>query len=204
MQKYLTWTLVLTSRLRASNCVYYSVHYTKRVYLFALGFWMRTYIKKFFKLFIQDKVRWWVRLLGWFTVLQLARRNRKIENRKQKIEKGAWKDKENNFASGAKYLSPTRKHGSFHILFQDLVENRELVFRYHRMAPNRFEYLWSLVKDHIAKKERNFQKPKSARERLSLTLHFLITGESQQSISFPYLTGSTSVEHYLKNKWDDF
>ena len=75
-----------------------------------------------------------------------------------------------------------------------------LVFRYHRTTSNRFEYLLSLVKDHIAKKERNFQKPKSTRERLSLTLHFLVTGESQQSISFPNLTGRISVEHYLRNK----
>ena len=34
-------------------------------------------------------------------------------------------------------------HGTFHTLFQELLKDRELFFRYHRMTPNRFEHLLS-------------------------------------------------------------
>ena len=44
--------------------------------------------------------------------------------------------------------------GTFHTLIQELVEDRELFFRYHRMTLDRFEQLVSLVK--VAKKETNF------------------------------------------------
>ena len=82
-------------------------------------------------------------------------------------------------------------------MFQELVEDRGLLFRYHRITPGRFEHLLSSVKHRIAKKGAKFQNPISARERLSLTLHFLATGESQQSISFSYRTGRTAVSNIV-------
>lgn len=73
------------------------------------------------------------------------------------------------------------------------MKDDELFFRYHRMTPARFEHLLSLVEDQITKKRTNFREPISARERLSVTLRFLATGESQQSLSFSYRIGRNTV-----------
>ena len=52
------------------------------------------------------------------------------------------------------------------------------------MTPNRFEHLLSLVGPIIQKKTTRFRTPISAPNRLALTLRYLATEESQQSISF--------------------
>lgn len=84
-------------------------------------------------------------------------------------------------------------HGAFHTLFQALLRDRESFFRFHRMVPERFHHLLSLVEDRITKKETNLRKPISAKERLSITLRYLATGESQQSLSFAYRIGRNTV-----------
>ena len=73
------------------------------------------------------------------------------------------------------------------------MKDNELFFRYHRMTPSRFEHLHSLVKDSITKNKTRFREPISAKERLSITLRFLATGESQQSLSFSYRMGRSTV-----------
>ena len=88
-------------------------------------------------------------------------------------------------------------HGAFHTLFQELLKDEELFFRYHRMTPSRFEHLLSLIETQITKMETKFRKPISARERLSITLRFLATGESQQSLSFSYRIGRTTVSNIV-------
>ena len=40
-----------------------------------------------------------------------------------------------------------------------MLKDREMFFRYHRMTPNRFEHLLSLVEDKITKKETRLRKP---------------------------------------------
>ena len=52
------------------------------------------------------------------------------------------------------------------------------------MTPNRFEHLVTLVAPLIEKRTTRFREPISASQRLALTLRFLATGESQQSLSF--------------------
>lgn len=88
-------------------------------------------------------------------------------------------------------------HGTFHTLFQEMLKDREMFFRYHRMTPNRFEHLLSLVKDRLTKEETKLRKPISARERLSVTLRYLATGESQQSLSFSYRLGRNTVSRIV-------
>ena len=66
--------------------------------------------------------------------------------------------------------------GTFRTLFQELLQDKELFFRYHRMTPSRFEHLLSLVEDKITKEKTNFRDPICAEERLSITLRFLATG----------------------------
>ena len=93
-------------------------------------------------------------------------------------------------------------HGTFHTLFQELLQDRELFFRYHRMTPTRFEHLLSLVEDRITKQKTQFRKPISARERLSITLRFLATGESQQSLSFSYRMGRSTISKIVAETCD--
>ena len=61
------------------------------------------------------------------------------------------------------------------------------------MSPDRFQHLCSLVGPYITKQKTNFRKPISAPQRLALTLRFLATGESQQSLSFSYRIGRSTV-----------
>ena len=61
------------------------------------------------------------------------------------------------------------------------------------MTPNRFEHLLTLVAPLTEKRTTRFREPISASQRLALTLRFLATGESQQSLSFSYRIGKAKV-----------
>ncbi|XP_066936564.1 putative nuclease HARBI1 [Clytia hemisphaerica] len=65
------------------------------------------------------------------------------------------------------------------------------------MTPSRFEHLLSLIQHRITKRTTSMRRPISARERLSITLRYLATGESQQSLSFSYRIGRTTVSNIL-------
>ena len=109
---------------------------------------------------------------------------RKRQNRRKMRRKRFWV---------RKIYRERQTHGTFYTLFQTLLKDKEMFFRYHRMTPSRFEHLFSLVKDRITKKDTRLRKAIPGRERLSLTLRFLATGESQQSLSFSYRIGRTTV-----------
>ena len=66
------------------------------------------------------------------------------------------------------------------------------------MSPERFDHLLSLVDPIISKKDTNFRKAISAGERLAVTLRFLASGESQQSLSFAYRIGRATLSKILK------
>lgn len=61
------------------------------------------------------------------------------------------------------------------------------------MSPDRFDVFLSLVKPLIEKKDTNFRKAISAQEKLAITLRFLATGDSQQSINFSFKVGKATV-----------
>ena len=70
------------------------------------------------------------------------------------------------------------------------------------MSPDRFDHLLGLVEPLITKQTTNFHQPISAGERLSLTLRFLATGESQQSLSFSYRMGKSTVLNIVRETCD--
>ena len=76
------------------------------------------------------------------------------------------------------------------------------IYRYLRMSPERFDALLCMVEPSIGKNRTNFREPISAAERLSLTLRFLATGESQQSLSFSYRVGKATVSKILRETSD--
>ena len=65
------------------------------------------------------------------------------------------------------------------------------------MSPEKFQHLLALVKPHIEKKDTNFRKSIPPAERLALTLRYLATGDSQQSLSFSFRIGKATVSKIL-------
>ena len=64
------------------------------------------------------------------------------------------------------------------------------------MSPNRFQHLLELVRPLITK-DTKMRKAITAEERLAVTLHFLATGDSQQSLSFSFRMGKTAVSNII-------
>jgi len=64
------------------------------------------------------------------------------------------------------------------------------------MTPDRFDHLLSLVQDKISKKT-HIRQPISAAERLAITLRYLATGDSQQSIAFLFKVGHSTVNSII-------
>ena len=54
------------------------------------------------------------------------------------------------------------------------------------MTPQRFEHLLSLVGPHLQRKITKMREPISPAERLVLTLRFLASGDSHQSLCFSF------------------
>ena len=71
--------------------------------------------------------------------------------------------------------------------------DRELFFRYFRMSPERFDHLLTLVWEQIEKKDTAFRKSFLAAGRLAITLRYLVSGETQQSLSYSYRVGRSTV-----------
>ena len=65
------------------------------------------------------------------------------------------------------------------------------------MSPESFKYLLNLVGPRIHKQDTRFRKAISASERLCLTIHYLAYGNSQQSISFSYRIGKSTVSKII-------
>ena len=65
------------------------------------------------------------------------------------------------------------------------------------MSPNRFQHLLELVRPLITKRDTKMRKAIIAEERLAVTLRFLATGDSQQSLSFSFRMGKTTVSNII-------
>ena len=92
--------------------------------------------------------------------------------------------------------------GEYHTLVKEMHENdHESFYKYFRMTPERFDNLLLLVGPMLTKKSL-YREPISAGERLSVTLRFLATGDSQQTISFSYRIGLTTVSNIIAETCD--
>ena len=90
--------------------------------------------------------------------------------------------------------------GEYHTLVREMRENdHESFYRYFRMTPGRFDHLLSLVGPMLSKKSL-YREPIGPGERLAVTLRFLATGDSLQTISFTYRLGLTTVSIELYQK----
>ena len=66
------------------------------------------------------------------------------------------------------------------------------------MTPQRFEHLLSLVAPLISKKSTKLRSSISAAERLTLTLRYLASGDSQQSQAFNFRIGRSTVSTIIR------
>nr|CAI5836345.1 unnamed protein product [Callosobruchus analis] len=75
--------------------------------------------------------------------------------------------------------------GAFTNLFHHMkTQDHEMFFKYTRMLPEQFDQLLELLKQLIQKKDTTFRCSISAKERLAVTLRFLASGDSYQSLSY--------------------
>ena len=65
------------------------------------------------------------------------------------------------------------------------------------MSPDRFEHLLSHVAPLISKQTTRFRKPISAEQILVVTLRYLATVETQQSLSFAYRIRKATMSKIL-------
>ena len=87
---------------------------------------------------------------------------------------------------------PTR--GEYHSLILEMrLGDHESFYRYFHMTPQRFSHLLSLVGPSITRSDTTFRCAISPGERLAITLRFLVTGDSMQTISFSYRVGHSTV-----------
>ena len=67
------------------------------------------------------------------------------------------------------------------------------ITRFMRMSPERLEHLLNLIGPYMKTRRCRSREPISMKERLVLTLRFLATGDSQQSQSFNFRIGRSTV-----------
>ena len=66
------------------------------------------------------------------------------------------------------------------------------------MSPESFEALFKLVEPYITKKSTKLRNPIPAKVRLAVTLRFLASGETQQSLSWSFRIGRATVSHIVR------
>lgn len=88
--------------------------------------------------------------------------------------------------------------GEYHRLIQEMrLNDHESFFQYFRMTPRRFDLLLGIVGARLIKNSLN-REPIAPAERLAVTLRFLATGDSQQSIAFSFRLGHSTVTKIIE------
>lgn len=89
--------------------------------------------------------------------------------------------------------------GEYHSLIKEMrLVDYFSFYRYFHMSPSRFDDLLRRVKPLIVRKTTQLREPVSADERLSVTLRYLVTGDSMQTISFSYRLGHSTVSYIIE------
>ena len=76
------------------------------------------------------------------------------------------------------------------------------IYRYLRTSPEQYDHLLRLVSPLITKQDTNLREAIPADKRLAVTLQFLASGESKQSLSFAYRIGKSTLSRKLRETCD--
>ena len=91
------------------------------------------------------------------------------------------------------FLKKRDEQGSYNMVRELAMGDREMYFRYMLMTPDRKVHLLSLGAPLITNLSTNYREPILPEQRLSLTLRHLATGESQISLSLQYRIGRQPI-----------
>ena len=99
------------------------------------------------------------------------------------------------------------RFGEYHTLISEMrLVDHESFHKYFHMSPMMFDDLLSRIGPAITKQTTQFRCPISAGERLAVTLRYLVTGDTMQTISFSYRIGHATVCHIIDDTcqalWD--
>jgi len=99
-----------------------------------------------------------------------------------------------------KWIKRRKQKGYFTNIIQELiVEDRHGFREMFRMDVGDFEFILSRISDLISPKARlGGTRPIECDERLALTLRYLATGESFQSLSFQYRISIRAISYIVK------
>ena len=115
---------------------------------------------------------------------------RRLQRRRMKYRKSFWV---------RKIYQERLQKGEFHLLVQDMkLFDHRYFFQYFRMTPSVFEKLLHLVGPFLTRKSTNMRDPIGPSERLSLTLKYLASGDSQCSISSSYRISPSVVSRTIR------
>ena len=116
-------------------------------------------------------------------LLLLLRRRRQRRARRQ--QKRMW----------VRQIFQTRStRGEYHPLIAEMrLGDHESFYKYFHMTPQRFTHLLSMVGPCITRQDTNFRQAISPGERLAITMRYLVTGDSMQTISFTYRVGHSTI-----------
>ena len=96
-----------------------------------------------------------------------------------------------------------REKEEYHALIQEMrLSDQDSFYKYFRMSPQRFDHLLGIVGPELTRQLTNFRSPISPGERLAVTLRFLPTGDSMQTIAFSYRLGHSTVCSIIKDTCD--
>ena len=90
--------------------------------------------------------------------------------------------------------------GEYHALIHEMrLVDHSSFYKYFHMTPMRFDGLLSRVGPAITRQVTQMRCPISPGERLAVTLRYLVTGDSMQTISFSYRLGHSTVCYIIEN-----
>lgn len=84
------------------------------------------------------------------------------------------------------WIQRRQLENSIEKLIADLKEDGNAFKDYFRMSPEKFDFLLDKVRPIIAKKDTHFRKAISPASRLSVTLRYLVSGDSYRSLTLLY------------------
>ena len=119
-----------------------------------------------------------------------------LRRRRSRLRKRTWVRKIN---------IKRREKGEYHALIQEMrLSDQDTCsfYKYFRMSPQRFDHLLGIVGPSLTRQHTNFRSPISPGERLAVTLRFLATGDSMQTIAFSYRLGHSTVCNIIKDTCD--
>ena len=99
-----------------------------------------------------------------------------------------------------KVFKERKSSGFLHVLTKKLERfDREYFFRFLRMFPDRYEHLLPIVGPELQRQSTHIRKPISPSERLTVTLRYLESRESQQSLNFTFRISRTAISNILED-----